>query len=137
MQVAYKQLLKVGLPALLIVLSLAAGCFTPVPHSTVPTHAHPVVGTWEFQDGGLSHRREFTPDGKCIMYRGRTAVGKDKKPIEYKDNGEAIQVCDFYTVSPRKVIVIKIDRRKEKLPYEVLADGRLSVEGRNIAKRIR
>lgn len=125
------------LQALFIVLLLASGCSTSMPRSVVPTHAHPVVGTWEFLNEGLSHRREFTPDGKCIMYRGRTTVDKNKKTIEYKDNGEAVQVCDFVVVSSRKVLVIKIDRRKKKLPYEVLADGRLSVEERHIAKRIK
>ena len=122
------------LVAMLLPLS---ACITSMPRSVIPAHAHPVVGTWQFLDEGQIHRLEFTPDGKCIMYRGRPAVDKKKNPIEYKDNGEAILVCDFYPVNRRKVLVIKIDRRKQKLPYEVLADGRLSVEERHIAERVR
>jgi len=128
---------KAGLLILLVAALFAASCMSSMPRSVVPTHAHPVVGTWQFSDEGQIQRLEFTPDGKCIMYRGRPAVDKDKKPINYRDNGEAMLVCDFFTVSPRKVIVVKIDRRKRKLPYEVLADGRLSVEERHIAERIR
>ena len=135
MEHSESRILKVILPAIATTFLFGVGC-TSIPRSTIPAHAHPVVGTWEFVDEGQIHRIEFTSDGKCIMYRGRPAVDKNQKPIKYDDNGEAVMVCDFYAVSPRKVIVLKIDRRKQKLPYEVLADGRLSVQERHIAKRV-
>ena len=121
----------------LLAVLLWTGCRTYMPQPAMLTRNHPVIGTWEYAADNLLYRREFTADGKCIMYRGRPGVDKDGKKIQYKDSGEALYVCDFFVVSGRSVVVYKVDRRKEKLPYEVLVDGRLNVEDRHIAWKVR
>ena len=134
-----KQILFVsGVVALLVIAAIGlTGCQTLGAY--VPsTVGHPVVGVWEYQNETQMHRREFTVDGKCIMYRGREMVSKDGKPIEYSDDGESYLIYDFDVLNGNTVVVIKKDHRgKERLLFEVLADGRLSCESKYIAYRVR
>jgi len=118
---------------LLLAACVLAGCYTPYQGK----REHTVVGIWEYVYEGLAVRREFTADNKCIMYRGRRAFDKDEVRIRYDDNGEAHSVCDYRVMNSRTVLVTKTGRKKEKLVYEVLADGRLSVEQKHIAERVR
>ena len=124
---------------LALLVGLGAGCASqPHPKPPPPGVRHRVVGVWEYEEKGEVYRVEFTQDGKCIMYRGRPARDeKTNKRIFYPDNGEAYRVCDYQIVTPRKVMVFLVDRQVKQVPYEVLNDGRLNVENRSIATRIR
>jgi len=102
------------------------------------TVGHPVVGVWEYQYDEEFHRREFTIDGKCIMYRGRPVEDEKGNRIKYTDDGEAYLIYDFEVLDETSVVVKKADRRgKGQIVFEVLADGRLSCESKYIAYRLK
>jgi hypothetical protein len=72
------------------------------------------------------------------MYRGRPVADNKGNPIKYVDDGEAFLICDFKVLDKTSVILTKADiRGKEKLVFEVLADGRLSCENKYIAYRLK
>lgn len=118
-----------------LVCLFATGC--PTLRRPLPATPHLVVGVWEYRYEGLLHRREFTADYKSIIYRGRPFLDKKGQPFLYEDNGEASAVVDYVPVNEREVYVVRENlRRKERLFYEVLDDGRMSVEKRHIATRV-
>ncbi|NQT91984.1 MAG: hypothetical protein HQ559_04420 [Lentisphaerae bacterium] len=118
-----------------LVCLFATGC--PTLKENRPDTPHLVVGVWEYRFEGLMQRREFTADYKCIVYRGRPFLNKKGEPVLYEDHGEASFVGEYYPITDRKVYVERVNlRRKDRLEYEVLDDGRMSVEGRHIANRV-
>lgn len=118
-----------------LVCLFATGC--PTLRRPLPDTPHLVVGVWEYRYEGLVHSREFTADYKCIVYRGRPFLNKKGEPVVYADSGEASAVVDYFPVNEREVYVVREGlRKKERLVYEVLDDGRLSVEKRHIARRV-
>jgi hypothetical protein len=117
---------------------LWTGCAAFPASPSVDGKPHPVVGTWEYPYEMMLHRREFTADGKCIMYRGRKMVGPDGQLMEYPDNGESMAICDYYVLDGRRVFVYRQGTRgRDRVVYEVLADGRLNCEDKYIARRLR
>jgi hypothetical protein len=114
-----------------------AGCQSPAPSRPPAGKPHPVVGVWEYQYDMMAHRREFTPDGKCILYRGRRSAAPDGQPVKYPDSGESNAICDYYVLDARRVVVNRQGARgRERVIYEVLADGRLNCEDKYIARRV-
>jgi len=118
-----------------LVCLFATGC--PTIGGNQPDGPHLIVGVWEYRYEGLIQRREFTADYKCIVYRGRPFLNKKGEPVVYADNGESMYVGDYHPVSAKEVYIIRTQlRKKDRLVYELLEDGRLSVENRHIAERV-
>lgn len=94
---------------------LASGCAT-LPRQ-IPAD-HPIIGVWEYESDGAQWSREFTTNGSCIL------IGP---------NGKTWWVFDYRPVN--RTFVYVISSQGDKLPHEILADGRLLIERGNIATK--
>ena len=79
---------------------------------------HPIIGVWEYESNGQTWSREFTTNGNCILF------GPD---------GKTWWVYPYRPVNDSFVYVIS--DKGDKMPHEILSDGRLLVEKGNIATK--
>ena len=79
---------------------------------------HPIIGVWEYESDGQTWSREFTINGNCIL------IGPD---------GKTWWVSPYRPVNDSFVYVIS--DKGDKMPHEIISDGRLLVEKGNIATK--
>ncbi len=79
---------------------------------------HPIIGVWEYESDGQTWSREFTINGNCIL------IGPD---------GKTWWVYPYRPVNDSFVYVIS--DKGDKMPHEIISDGRLLVEKGNIATK--
>ena len=94
---------------------LLSGCAT-MPRQ-IPAN-HPFIGVWDYDSGGEKWSREFTTNGSCIL------IGP---------NGKTWWVFDYRPVNDTFVYVIS--NHGDKMPHEILSDGRLLIEKGSIATK--
>ena len=77
---------------------------------SVPTD-HPIIGVWEYESDGQQCSRELTTNGNSVL------IGPD---------GKTWWVFTYRPVNDSFVYVIS--NEGDKMPHEILSDGRLLVE---------
>jgi len=79
---------------------------------------HPIIGVWEYESNGEKWSREFTTNGSCILI---------------DPTGKTWWVFNYRPVNDSFVYVIS--DKGDKMPHEILSDGRLLVEKGYIATK--
>ena len=92
-----------------------AGCAT-MPRQVAADH--PIIGVWDYESNDELWSREFTTNGTCVL------IGP---------GGKTWWVSDYCPVNESFVYVISSEG--DKLPHEILSDGRLLIDRGNIATK--